>query len=104
MRALRNFENPAPAGRYGRDGDAVWKPSASAALATASTTASAAWVASATACPASSSEEVSRVADDLGSAWVKARDTSCRAEVSSLGITQNVFPGPWASCGSIWRY
>ena len=41
------------------------------------------------------------VADDLGSAWVKARDTSCRAAVTSLGITQNVFPGPWASCGSI---
>jgi hypothetical protein len=32
----------------------------------------------------------------LGSAWVKARETSCRAEVTSLGITQNVFPGKLA--------
>ena len=26
------------------------------------------------------------------------------AEVTSLGITQNVFPWPCASCGSVCRY
>src|ERR1700753_1257683 len=101
---LRGSKNPAPTGRHGHDGDALWWPLASAAPSSASAAACAAEAASAAACAAKSSEDASRVADDLGSAWVKARDTSCRAAVTSLGITQNVFPGPWASCGSICRY
>ncbi|MGX1122507.1 hypothetical protein RKD37_007870 [Streptomyces ambofaciens] len=53
---------------------------------------------------APSSVGFSRVAGDCGSASVKARDTPWSAEVTSLGMTQNVLPEPCASCGSTWRY
>ena len=33
-----------------------------------------------------------------------ALDRLRSAEVTSLGMTQNVFPSPWASCGSVCRY
>ena len=46
----------------------------------------------------------SRVAAERGRTSVKAFETPCRAEVTSLGITQNVLPGPLASSGSICRY
>jgi hypothetical protein len=80
-------------------------PSTSDASATASAAALAARaVSSAASSDGLSDAPVSRVAADLGRASLKAREIPWSAEVTSLGITQNVLPVPWASCGSTWRY